>query len=116
MSAKRKDSRLTAAPVHPYNNPAAARRPPPGRTPMPPLVPPRFLVRLAHPCRYNKNVPADDADTLVDLPPAYRLDNFAALDDKTNFADVRLAWNELGLGLQVTVTGKGRPPQGDVSR
>src|SRR3954466_7635205 len=84
---------------------------------MPPLVPPRFLVRVAHPCKYNKAVPAkDDADTLVDLPPAYRLDNFAALDDKTNFADVRLAWNELGLGLQVTGTGKGRPPQGDVSR
>ena len=80
------------------------------------LIPPRFLVRVAHPCHYVKQMPREDADTLLDLPESCRLANFAALDGRTNFADVRLAWNELGLGLQVTVTGKDQPPQGDVNR
>ena len=38
------------------------------------------------------------------------------MDDKKNFADVRLAWNELGLGVQVEVRGKQKPPQGDAAR
>src|SRR5947209_8099168 len=69
------------------------------------LIPPRFLVRVAHPCRHVKKMPREDADTLLDLPESCRLDNFAALDGRTNFADVRLAWNELGLGFQAAVTG-----------
>ena len=80
------------------------------------LIPPRFLVRVAHPCHYVKQMPREDADTLLDLPESCRLANFAALDGRTNFADVRLAWNELGLGLQVTVTGKDQPPLGDLDR
>jgi hypothetical protein len=84
---------------------------------MPPLVPNRFLVRVAHPCPYVKDVPAgDDADHLVDLPDAARLDNLAALDGLTNFADVRLGWNEFGLAVQMTVTGKSEAPAGDASR
>src|SRR5207248_2204634 len=70
----------------------------------------------AHPCRYVKAMPREDADALLDLPESCRLANFAALDGRTNFADVRLAWNELGLGLQVTVTGKDQAPQGDLDR
>jgi hypothetical protein len=80
------------------------------------LIPPRFLVRVAHPCRYVKKMPREDADTLLDLPESCRLDNFAALDGRTNFADVRLGWNELGIGLQVAVKGKDEPPQGDLDR
>jgi hypothetical protein len=80
------------------------------------LVPPRFLVRIAHPCRHVKKMPLEDDDRLIDLPESCRLDNFAAMDGQKNFADVRLAWNELGLGLQVTVTGKDRDPQGDAGQ
>jgi hypothetical protein len=83
---------------------------------MPPLVPPRFLVRIAHPCKYVKAVPRSGRGDLLDLPPACRLDNFAAADGATNFADVRLAWNELGIAVQATVTGKDQPPQGDMDR
>ena len=84
---------------------------------MPALVPNRFLVRVAHPCPYVKDVPGgDDADHLVDLPDAARLDNLAALDGQTNFADVRLAWNEFGLAVQATVTGKAEAPAGDAGR
>ncbi len=83
---------------------------------MPPLVPNRFLVRVSHPCVYVKDVPRDDGDRLLDLPDAARLNNFAELDAQKNFADVRLAWNELGLAVQLTVKGKDRPPAGDAER
>ena len=76
------------------------------------LIPHRFLLRLSYPCRYAKNIPLEDDDVLLDLPAEYRLDNFAALDGRANFAEVRLAWNEFGIGLQVEVTGKDAPPQG----
>jgi len=92
-----------------------------------PLIPHRFLIRVAYPCRYVKAMPlpplsppskggAGGGDRLLELPESCRIDNFAAMDDKKNFADVRLAWNELGLGLQVEVRGKQKPPEGDASR
>jgi hypothetical protein len=80
------------------------------------LIPHRFLFRVAYPCRYVKNIPAENADRLLDLPETYRIDNFAAMDDRKNFADVCLAWNELGLGLQVEVHGKEELPQGSSNR
>jgi hypothetical protein len=81
-----------------------------------PLVPHRFLFRIAYPCRYVKAMPREEEDALLELPEACRLDNFAAMDDQRNFAEVRLAWNELGLGLQAEVRGKEQLPQGDASR
>lgn len=82
---------------------------------MPPLVPARFLVRVAHRCPFVAHMPLD-GDRLIELPPAATLNTFAALDAQTDFADVRIGWNELGLGVQVVVTGKESPPAGDVSR
>lgn len=76
------------------------------------LIPNRFLFRLAYSCPYAKNMPREDEDSLVDLPAECRVDNFAAMDGQTNFAELRLAWNEAGLGLQVEVRGKDAPPQG----
>lgn len=84
---------------------------------MPPIIPNRFLVRVAHPCPYVKDVPrVEDEDHLVDLPATARLRNFAELDGLTNFADVRLAWNEFGLAMQCEVRGKGQPQAGDAAR
>jgi hypothetical protein len=80
-----------------------------------PLVPHRFLFRVAYPCRYAKDIPDEDGDRLLELPETCRLDNFAALDEQRNFADVRLAWNELGLGVQVEVTGKEQLASGDAA-
>jgi hypothetical protein len=82
------------------------------------LIPNRFLIRLTHPCPYVKNAPrdADRGDHLVDLPESARLQNFAELDGQTNFADVRLGWNEFGLAVQVEVRGKKQPPAGDADR
>jgi hypothetical protein len=80
------------------------------------LLPHRFLFRVAYPCRHVKDVPHEDGDRLLDLPESCRLDNFAALDGKRNFADVRLAWNELGLAVQAEVRGKSQATQGHEAR
>jgi hypothetical protein len=80
------------------------------------LLPHRFLFRIAYPCRYLKGIPAEDADRLLDLPENCRIDNFSGMEEKKNFADVRLGWNEFGLGIQVEVTGKEALPEGSANR
>lgn len=80
------------------------------------LIPHRFLFRVAYPCRYVKGIPHEKGDRLLDLGEECRIDNFAAMDDARNYADVRLGWNELGVGVQVEVKGKDQPPQGDATR
>jgi hypothetical protein len=80
------------------------------------LVPHRFLFRVTHSCRYVSGIPADNDERLLDLAESCRIDNFAAMDDARNFADVRLAWNEFGLAAQVEVKGKEQLLQGNASR
>jgi len=80
------------------------------------LLPNRFLVRLLYSSPYVKDMPLDDEDSLIELPETARLDPFADLDDAPNFADVRLGWNETGLGLTVEVKGKENYPIGDADR
>jgi hypothetical protein len=80
------------------------------------LIPHRFLVRVVYPCRYVARIPKDDEEDLLELPESCRIDNFATLDDCKNFGDVRLAWNESGLGLSVQVAGKEQALVGDASR
>lgn len=81
-----------------------------------PLVPHRFLFRVAYPCRHYKAMPIRDDVRLLDLSEEHRIDNFAAMDNEKNFADVRLAWNEHGIGLQVEVRGKQQLPVGSPER
>jgi hypothetical protein len=81
-----------------------------------PLLPSRFLVRLLYSCPYVKKMPLDDEDSMIELPDAARLDPFADIDVAPNFADVRLGWNETGVGLAVEVKGKDNFPIGDVAR
>jgi hypothetical protein len=80
-----------------------------------PLIPNRFLFRVAYPCRYVLEVPRE-GDDLLDLPQECRLENFADMDERRNFADVRLAWNERGLAVQVEVRGKDQPATSDSTR
>jgi hypothetical protein len=81
-----------------------------------PLLPNRFLFRLAHCCLYQKGIPVKDDPALFDLPEACQLNDFGALDGRRSFADLRLGWNELGLAVQLAVCGKDRPPEGSASR
>lgn len=80
------------------------------------IIPARFLIRAAYPCRFVKGVPRGKGDSLLDLGEECRIDNFAAAEGLKNFADVRLAWNEGGLALQVAVAGKESLPSADESR
>ncbi len=80
------------------------------------LIQPHFLFRLTYPCHYERSVPSERGQRLLDLPLPCRVDNFAGLSGQKNFADVRVAWNESGLGFQVEVKGKDKEPQADAER
>lgn len=79
------------------------------------LIPYSFLVRVAYPCPYVPGIPLSDGE-VVDLPETCRVDNLADLDDRPRFADVRLGWNEAGLGMQVIVRGKEMASVGDAAK
>ena len=79
------------------------------------LIPNRFLFRVSHPCPYVPGIPDDD-DELFHLPDACKLNSFAEIDGRREFADVRLAWNDDGLAVELSVRGKDRPPEGDAAR
>lgn len=84
---------------------------------MPTLVPARFLVRFCLTCPYVKQMPlSGKSGPLLDLPESARLVAAPDLDGVEEFADVRLGWNELGLGVCVSLTGKKNPPIGDRDR
>jgi hypothetical protein len=80
------------------------------------VIPHQFLLRIGFPCTYRKAMPLVDADDLLDLPENCRLENLTLMDGGTVFADVRLAWNELGIGFQVEVRGKQQEPQGSAAK
>lgn len=81
-----------------------------------PLVPNRFMLRFLYSCPYVAQMPRDDEDSLIELPDSAKLDAFADLDAAPQFADVRLGWNETGLGLTVVVKGKENYAIGDADR
>jgi hypothetical protein len=84
---------------------------------MPTLVPARFLVRFCLRCPFVKTMPlSGKSGPLLDLPESARLVAAPELDGAVEFADVRLGWNDLGLGVSVVVTGKKNPPVGDRDR
>lgn len=70
-------------------------------------VPPRFLFRFAFTAPYlaefsSKNFP-------VELPTACVLPSLTDLDGQPDFAELRCGWNETGLAISVSVTGKKQP-------
>jgi hypothetical protein len=80
-----------------------------------PVLPARFLFRMAYRCRYVPAIP-QKGDDLLDLPQECRISNWAAMEGLKTFAEVRLAWNELGIGLQVEVRGKEQEVTGHPSK
>ena len=70
------------------------------------LVSPTMLFRFAAPCQYSaENWSARG----LSLAEKHRLPCFGELEGKPTFAEVRVAWNEKGLTLNVTVRGKQQP-------
>jgi hypothetical protein len=73
-----------------------------------PLLAPTFLFHFSAPCRRAEVLwPARDAPLLGD---ECRLPNFGELDGRRLFADLRMAWNEDGMGVEMRVTGKAQAP------
>ncbi len=72
------------------------------------LLSPTMLFRFAAPCHYAGELWS--AAGGVKLAEKHRLPCFAELEGKQPFADVRLAWSELGLALNLLVRGKEQPP------
>lgn len=79
------------------------------------MIPPRFLFRFELPCRYRGDMP-NDGEELLGLPSKYALASFADMDGMEDFGDVRVAWNEKGLGISVRVMGQTTPPRCDPDR
>jgi hypothetical protein len=75
---------------------------------MPGLLPHRFLFRYSLPVRYDRKLPKS-GKRLLGLPADFALADFAELDQVPSFGQLRLAWNERGLGISVEVKGKKRP-------
>jgi hypothetical protein len=80
------------------------------------LIPNHFLFRLSYACVHVPKMPHEKGDALLDLPETCRIEDFAAMDGRPHFADVRLAWNDFGLGFQAEVRGKDQPLRGDAAR
>jgi hypothetical protein len=71
------------------------------------LISPTMLVRFAAPCfRTDERWSAGG----IKLAEKHRLPCFAELSGAKVFADVRLAWSEHGIALNVAVRGKEQPP------
>ena len=72
-----------------------------------PLIPPSFLFHYAVPCRHH---PLQWSARGLSLGEEYRVLSFSELDQQRQFADVRMAWSEQGLGFYVRVAGKRQLP------
>ena len=77
---------------------------------MPGLLPHRFLFRYALPIRYERKLPKS-GKRLLALSSDFALPDFGPLDKAAPICQLRLAWNERGLGISVEVEGKRRPPR-----
>ncbi|MBI3865055.1 MAG: hypothetical protein HY290_24535 [Planctomycetia bacterium] len=76
------------------------------------LLPNRFLFRFSFPVRYERKLPRS-GKKLLDLPADFALADLGELDQAAPFGELRLAWNERGLGISVAVEGKKHPLQCD---
>lgn len=74
------------------------------------IVPPRFLFRFSFAAKKIVNLPRRSGK-LLDLPEICLLPSLAELDHQTDFAHVKLAWNEKGFGISMEVTGRTQRPE-----
>jgi hypothetical protein len=83
-----------------------------------PLLASPFLFRFAVPCQHHEPLWSPGG---VQLDEHYCLPCFASLDqpadaDQPSWADVRMAWSQAGLALNLRVRGKRQPPWCRASR
>lgn len=80
------------------------------------MIPPSFLFRLCYPCLYVPGFPQAKGDDLLDLQAKCMLPEAMRMTEKPGFAQIRLAWNEAGIGIELRVTGKERPVRGEAGK
>jgi len=75
-----------------------------------PLIPPPFLFRFSIPVRELEQIPFTGkkagAEFALNLPPDCTLPDFAEFEQRKSFGELRLAWNNNGLGFSIQVSGK----------
>lgn len=76
------------------------------------LLPPEFLFRYTFSATHVSGLPRR-GKRLLNLPSDCTLANLAGLTGRPDFGEIRIAWNERGLGVSVGVTGKSHPPVSD---
>ncbi len=76
------------------------------------VLPARFLFRYSFPVKKFAKLPKR-GKTLLGLGPECALRNLGDLDQGNHFAEIRLAWNEKGLGVAAHIRGKKHPAVGD---
>jgi hypothetical protein len=72
------------------------------------VLPSAFFFRFAIPVSYQADLPRKRGQFLK-LPETCRLPGVNLAQDGSPFGDLRLAWNEQGLGVSVEVHGKSMP-------
>lgn len=80
------------------------------------MIPPSFLFRVCYPCLYVPGFPQAKSEDLLSLPDKCVLPDTVRLIDKPGFAELRVAWNEAGLGYDLRVRGKDRPVRSDAGK
>jgi hypothetical protein len=73
------------------------------------VVPSRFLFRWSFVAPRIDSLP-HSSGRLLDLPGECVVPDLAELDGKTSFGQIKLAWNDAGIGISISVTGKTRGP------
>jgi hypothetical protein len=79
------------------------------------LIPQQFLFRFVYRCRSCARLPSS-AQHPAELSTAYRLPYLGEMDNQRAFAEVRIGWNEHGLGLAWRVPNKEQPLYGEPDR
>lgn len=79
------------------------------------LVPPEFLFHFAFDVPRIDRLPRS-GKRLLNLPPACILPPVTDLSGRPRFGELRIAWNDHGLGIAVEVEGKLDPPECDPQR
>jgi hypothetical protein len=79
------------------------------------LLPQAFWFRVAVAAPRIDAMPPSEGGRVLDLPPSSALPDLAQLEGSASWAQVRAAWNALGLGLMVVADGVS-PEQLDAER
>ena len=80
------------------------------------VVPHSFLFRYSIPAGYRKSMPKRRGRRPLQLPAKFKVPNLRAVDDVSEFAELRVAWNDFGIGFTVLVRKKKNPPTCDDRR